>query len=193
MRIFEIPIYVEVKGKKHIVFPQRVSWEGMKKTELDQGSYVFSAQNLLNPVPDAEKKFRVGWLRQWTRMQNQEFTLPKFLKIVICVDPANTTKKKSDHTAMSVHGWDDKQNWYLLDLYRDKLFLEDDRARKVIELHQKWQPMAQNYVPVLYETIGFQVSDKHNLERKQVELNYRFKIIEIKPTSPLLKIAWLPE
>lgn len=142
----------------------------MKK---DQGSYTFSCHNLLNPIAEGDKKFRMEWIRYWD-------VIPDDLVIIIPVDPANTIKKRSDYTAMTVHGFDSKQNWYILDLYRDKLESEDDRALKLFELHKKWKRRSQINPIALYEAVGFQISDKSNIERKQQEQDYYFEVFPMK-------------
>lgn len=173
MIFYEIPIYNVIEGKRYITFPSRVSDSSITAMIKDQGNYTFSCQNLLEPVAEGDKKFKLDWIRYWEE-------IPKALMIAFCIDPANTIKKRSDYTSISVHGWDSRQNWYFLDFFRDKLKSEDDRALKLFELHRKWKPFAQNNPPALYETIGFQVSDKHNIERKQKEFEYFFEVIEMK-------------
>lgn len=173
MKIIQIPIYETIDNKKHIIFKDRVTPELIANMEVRMGSYAFSCSNLLNPVPEADKKFRMAWVLKWKE-------IPPNLKIVICIDPANSKNKSSDYTAITVHGWDEKQNWYILDIYRDKLDLEDDRAKKIIELHKKWSRYSQMLPIVLYETINFQILDKHNLDRKMRSENYFFEIVEMK-------------
>lgn len=172
MKIYEIPIFHESEGKRNIIFPERVSESDLVKMESDHGPYTFSCQYLLNPIPESEKKFVMDWLLYWDE-------LPKFLKILMCVDPANQVKKRSDYSAISVHGWDSHQNWYILDVFRDKFLNEDQRANKVIAMHKKWSKFSQISVKVLYETLGFQILDEHNLQRKMREKEYYFQVIQM--------------
>lgn len=174
MEITEISIYfVDDDGKKYITFPNRITWQGIEDLKVRHGSYNFNGQYLMNPIPEEDQVFDLNWLRYWKHY-------PQGLNIMFCVDPANTAKKRSDYTAISVHGWDRYQNWYVLDLYRDKLAHEAERAKKLFSMHKKWQQRSQTKIPVLYETVGFQILDKHYLDRKMIEDKYFFPIIELK-------------
>ena len=173
MRITDIPVTYEDEDKNHhLMFPERVTMEGLEALKREQGSYHYNSQMMLNPTPEEDQVFRLDWLLYWD-------ILPYDLKIIICVDPANTAKRHSDYTAITVHGWDSNQNWYLLDMYRDKLTSESDRWKKLLSLHKKYQTRSKTRIKVLYETIGFQLLDKHYMERQMKATGYKFPIIEL--------------
>jgi phage terminase large subunit-like protein len=130
---------------------------------------------MLKPLSEDAEKFNDAWLRTY----DDSILPPAMFRIAISVDPASTLKKKADYTSMIVHGWDTKQNWFLLDVFRDRL-PGMSRVNKLIEFHKKWAPFAQSSPKVLYETVGFQTEDKANLERVQHETGYYFPIIGMK-------------
>lgn len=72
--------------------------------------------------------------REWIKYYNK---LPDDLEIKIAVDTASEAKKSSDYTAIAVVGYKDKQ-YYLLDIFRDKLTTTNQIA-SAIQLHcDKW-------------------------------------------------------
>jgi phage terminase large subunit-like protein len=82
----------------------------------EQGSYIFSCQQLLKPVATEDQEFKMEWLRYYDE-------LPPIVRKVLICDPANEKKKDSDFTVMGVVGFDGQNNRYLLDMIRDKLGL----------------------------------------------------------------------
>lgn len=135
------------------------------------GSYTFGSQMLQNPVADDTQGFRREDIRYFDDPENS-----KHMNRYILVDPANEKRKKSDYTAIAVIGLGPDKNLYLLDAYRDKLNL-GQRARLVIDLHQKWKPRA-----VGYEKYG-KDSDIQHIQHIQKEDNYRFDIQELGGTQ----------
>jgi len=65
------------------------------------------------------------------------------------------------------------ENYYLLDFVRDRLSLKE-RARKFIELHQKWDKPLK----VGYEKYG-KDADIDHIQSVQADENYRFEILEL--------------
>lgn len=167
MRINTVPVLIEGNS----AFPERLPVDKISVLKKQLGSYIFSAQMLLNPIAKEDQVFKIEWIKYWDR-------IPDNLIIYIAVDPASTVKKKSDYSAFTVHGFDEKQNWYRLDMYRDKLSA-DQRISQLFRLYKKWQPYSQKPIKVLYETVGFQITDKQNIEREQSKHGLKIKIIEM--------------
>lgn len=103
----------------------------------EQGIYTFSAQMLLNPVSDKDKKFRRDWIQYYDE-------LPKSIRLYQIADPANAKKKKSDWTAMGVIGIDSEGNIYLIDAIHDKFSL-GERYTKYLGLYDKHRPQICGY------------------------------------------------
>ena len=133
------------------------------------GNYVFSAQLLLNPVPDDAQTFQSDWLQYYSVKQDGYLHLNR---IIIC-DPANSKKKYSDWTAIIVVGLGRDENYYVIDIIRDKFNLTE-RANILLELHLKYKPYM-----VYYEQYGM-VSDIHYIQEEQRRQKYRFPIVGIK-------------
>jgi len=132
----------------------------------DMGIYIFSTQMLLNPVKDSMKGFRRDWLL-FHNLKDESG-----LNIYIIVDPANDKKKKSDFTSMIVVGLSVDQNYYVIDIVRDRLSLTE-RGDMLFKLHYKYKPIA-----VGYERYGMQTDTSYLRDRMERE-KYHFNLIEL--------------
>lgn len=147
--------------------PVFLSREALDAKRRKQGPYTFSAQMLLNPTASSLEGFLPEWehfydgVGNWQRMNR-----------VMLVDPAHAKKKDSDYTAIVVWGLAEDENYYLLDIVRDRLNLKQ-RADAVLRLHRKWRPKV-----VGYERYGLQ-ADIEYIKERQKQDNYRFEITEV--------------
>jgi len=147
----------------------------LTKKELElkavkQGAYIFSCQILLNPVANSLQNFKENWLKYyggWSKSYNGN--------IYIIVDPANSKKKTSDYTVMMVIAAADDQNYYLIDMIRDRLNLKE-RTENLFKLVKAYKN--KGLVRVGYEQYGMQADIEH-IREKQDELNYHFQIKEL--------------
>jgi predicted phage terminase large subunit-like protein len=94
------------------------------------------------------------------------------LNVYIIVDPANTKKKRSDYTAIMVVGYGNDDNFYILDMIRDRLTLTE-KARILMELHRQYKPLK-----VGYEVYGLQADIEH-IKYIQQQETYNFHITEL--------------
>ncbi len=143
------------------------SRETLAEKRRDMGPYTFSCQILLDPKADDTQGFRREWLQHYGDVK-KGFGLTKY----ILVDPASSRKDSADYTSMWVIGLSDDENYYVLDMARDRLSLTE-RADKLLTLHRKWKPRE-----VRYEQYGLQADIEHIRDRMDRE-NYRFKIVEV--------------
>lgn len=155
-----------LKGKS-VFLPKDVLMEKYR----DMKARTFNAQMLLNPTPEESSMFRREFLRHWDADTTTN------LNIYIVVDPSNKTKKQTerrrgDFTAMWVVGLGADQNYYVLDIIRDKLNLRE-RAITLFKLHEKWRPIS-----VGYET-GAMSADIEFIKEEMTKVNYRFSIVEL--------------
>jgi phage terminase large subunit-like protein len=91
------------------------------------------------------------------------------MNIYLLVDSASEKKKTSDYTAMEVVGLGTDNNYYTLDLLRDRLNLKE-RGDALFRLHRKWRPLN-----VGYEKYGTMADIEYMQERMERE-GYRFHI-----------------
>lgn len=140
--------------------------ETLKDKIRDMGTYVASCQLFNNPVMEGEETFKEEWLQYWIPRSFER------MNKYILVDPANEKKESSDYTVMAVIGLGADRNYYLIDMIRDKLSLQE-RAQRLFRLHAEYKPLA-----VGYEKYGMQ-SDVAYLKERMEREQYRFQIIEL--------------
>ena len=144
------------------------------------------------PRPDSGGELKKEWLRHYVNKPAKD------QNVYILVDPASEKKKTSDYTAAFVLGLGKDQNYYILDIVRDRLSLTE-RADLLFKWHRLYKPL-----DVGYEKYGMQADIEHMKDRMERE-QYRFNITElggplakndrIRRLIPLFeaKRIWLPE
>lgn len=146
--------------------------EALAKKRRDQGTHIFNCQQLQNPRADASVGFQEGWLRWWHPVHY------KNLSLCIIVDPASgKTRKANDYTTMWVLGRGGDDNWYVIDLVRDRLNLLA-RVKMLIYLHRTYSPKPGC---VFYEQTGMN-ADIEALKHVMDQENYRFDVTPLTPT-----------
>lgn len=156
-------------------FPERFTKTGLEAIRNDpsMGSYEFSCQYQMNPVPPEDQCFRPEWLeREGFFYEPSE--LPKTLKTYVFVDPASQRRKGSDYTAIISLGVSVSGTIYLIDIIRDKLNPEA-RTNLAIATAKR-----RGIKKLHYETIGFQDTDKYIINRKVREQGYYIQVEEMK-------------
>lgn len=147
--------------------PVFLTKEELETKKREQGEYIFNAQMMQDPTANSIQGFKEEWLRFYGGWR------PDLIgNIYILVDPANSKKKSSDYTVMAVIALCDDQNYYLVDLVRDRLNLKK-RCEILFSLVAKYQPIV-----VGYEEYGM-VSDIDYIKEKQDNVNYHFSILKI--------------
>jgi predicted phage terminase large subunit-like protein len=83
---------------------------------------------------------------------------------------------------MIVVGCSPDNNYYLLDIVRDRLN-PTERVETLFQLHRKWNSLSGKPPKVGYEKYGL-MTDTHYIRLKQEQDNYRFQMIELGGTMP---------
>lgn len=155
-------------------YPEKFTKEGFEQIRLKEGSYQYSCQIMLNPIDPANQVFKKEWI-QWYEK------LPEKISSYLFVDPATAKKKKSDYTAMIVLGVDDKMNWYIVDIIRDKLNV-NERVESAWSLAEK-----HGVQKILWEAVGFAETDINMLSEKRKNSTIKFPI-ETVSTQNIAKV-----
>lgn len=148
--------------------------------QRDEGSskekYVFYGQYMQEPAPVGNGEFSKDRI-QFFNPNHESFSCRE-MNIWIFYDPANTKKENADYTAMIVVGLAPDQNYYILDLVRDKLN-PTERVNALIKLHKKWNFKGGKPPRVGVEQYGM-MTDKYYIQKAQEAINYRFGLEELK-------------
>ena len=94
------------------------------------------------------------------------------LTVLLLVDPASGKRETNDFTSIWAVGLGHDNNYYVLDMVRDRLNLTE-RADAVFRLHRKWQP-----IEVRYERYGM-MADIEYLRQEMNRRSYRFALKEV--------------
>lgn len=162
-----------------LLFPARLSREILDQTRLDMSEYHYVGQYLQEPVPAGGGEFLESWLGCYASGAIK----PKEMNICILVDPSggeqmNKKKRKtSDWSVFSVVGLAPDQNYYLLDMVRDRLN-PTERIDTLFMLVRKWAELSGKNPKVGYEKYGM-MADTHYIKEKQKLDAYHFPLIEL--------------
>ena len=157
----------------------RLDREALDKLQMDLTEYNYVGQYLQEPVPVGGGEFKEEWM-QW---YHTGAIKPAQMNIIILVDSAggeelNKRKKKtSDWTVMNVVGLASDNNYYLLDMIRDRLN-PTERIDNLFTLHRKWNALSGKSPKVGYEKYGM-MTDIHYIREKQKQEAYNFGLIEL--------------
>lgn len=147
--------------------PVLLTREQLADKRREMGPYSFSSQLMMNPIADEAQGFKSDWIQYYKQTESASS-----FNSYILVDPANSKKRSSDYTSMWVVGLGQDDNYYVLDIIRDRLNLTE-RADALFSLHKRWKPRG-----VGYEQYGMQ-SDIQHIQDRQARENYRFAITEL--------------
>ncbi len=159
-------IYPATKDGKIDGVPVLMQPERLAEKRREMGPYVYGTQMLLDPKGDSAQGFSADWLRFWPANHYANLN-----KIILC-DPANEKRKGSDYTVFMVIGLGEDENFYVINMIRDRLSLTE-RANVMFQLHRDFRPEF-----VGYEKYGKDADIEHFLDRMERE-NYRFSISEL--------------
>lgn len=147
--------------------PVLLSQETIDKKRQTQGIYVFSSQQLLNPVADTAMGFQLPWVQRGDTDYNGAMAS---LWRYIIVDPAGGKQRKNnDYTTFWVLGRGADGLDRVLDIRRDRMSLTT-RCDTLMELHKLWKPGV-----VGWEEYGMQADIEHIKFVMKLKL-YEFEI-----------------
>jgi len=158
----------------------RLGRKDLDELRQDMTDFNYVAQYLQEPVAAGGGEFRDSWPQYY-----QDGAIkPKTMNICILCDPSsgeaiNKKKQKTgDFTAFVVVGLAPDNNYYLLDMVRDRLN-PTDRVDTLFVLHRKWNELGGKPPKVGYEKYGM-MSDTHYIKEKKKQDAYNFNLIELK-------------
>jgi predicted phage terminase large subunit-like protein len=176
-----------------LLFPSRFTPDVLSNARALLGEYAYAGQYLQEPVPIGGGLIKLEWVQYYA----QGSIKPKTMNLVILIDPAggddDEKKKKdksSDWTAMMVVGLAPDNNYYLLDIIRDRLN-PTERIDILFALHRKWNALTGRAPKVGYEKYSMQ-SDTHYITKKQSLDAYHFPLITVAgPKSKTSRVSRL--
>ncbi len=178
--------YLLKKGRKHvykhtynegeILQEARHGKSKIEELKRDLGSYAFAGQYMQQPVPIGGGMFKRDWIQFYDVNDMEDFSY-RNMNIYILVDPATSKKKNSDFTAIMVVGLANDQNYYVLDMKRER-WNPTERINGLWELHKYWSKKGGKPAKVGYEKYGM-MTDTFFIDEKKKFENYRFPLVEL--------------
>lgn len=149
-------------------FPTRFPKESLENIRKSQGSYVFSAQYLNDPIDDSTAMFKKSYFRYWE-------TLPPNLHRFTLVDPAISQSKGADFSAIITVGMSKNKDIYVMRAERDR-FTPSQLVDKIFRAVEQDKPRL-----VGVELVAFQQILGFNIRQEMQKRNKYFSIKELKP------------
>lgn len=183
---FERKTIIEVNKKKWIceqdsyLHEERIGEDELDAKLQELGMQGFVGQYLQRPSPEGGGEFQRRYVQYYNNF-SRKFT-SHGMNTYILYDPANSKKNKQssdpDYTAMVVVGLAPDNNYYILDLVRDRLN-PTERVNMLFDLHMKWSKLSGKPPRVAIEQYGM-MTDSFYMNKEMDERNYRFPIVEVK-------------
>lgn len=154
-----------------LLWPEWFTPEMVAQAKRDPRNWLALYQQ--KPRPDGGGVFKRDWVMYYDGTPaNIAGGLNKYLLVDPSSGKRSKSKTKNDYTSMWVVGLGQDQNYYVLDMVRDRLNLTG-RAQKLMELHRRWRPRQTRY-----EDYGMQADIEH-IRYVQGQENYRFDITPV--------------
>lgn len=154
-----------------LLFPAKHSREHLKKLYEQLGPYFFSTQYLNDPIPPDDADFKREWFTYYDETDMKGRLMNKFTMI----DPAISTEKTADYTAMVTVGVDELGLIYVLDVFRKRVGTAD-LIEEIFKLYQIYRPIV-----IGLEDVAFQKSLQYSLSEQMRDRNV---FLPIKPLRP---------
>jgi predicted phage terminase large subunit-like protein len=148
---FEFFIRGAVDKDNNPNFPWKLPLSELEVLKRQKDTLEYSAQYLLKPVASENATFKEDYFKYYDVLP--EGTYHKFM----FVDPAATATKRSDYSAMIVVAVNAEDDWYILDIVRDRL-VPSVLERRILKLANKHEPRI-----IGIEAFGFQTYVEKNL------------------------------
>lgn len=191
--ILRLPIYathqhvVKVLDKEWVMPAETYLHEeriGPKELEELSRKRSFQAQYMQAPELSGDREIDLRKIEYYKANAREDEQLrPENMNIVILVDPANSKKDGSDYTAIMVVGLHVDQNYYLLDMKRDRWNMTE-RGNAIIEMVRKWHAKSRK-LPTggrAMPTVGIEkygmMTDGEYLKELQAREDFRFRVVE---------------
>ena len=160
------------RPKGELLWPEWFNNEMVAQAKRDPRNWLALYQQ--KPRPDGGGVFKREWIQYY---DGAPADVASGQNKYLLIDAANGKRKGNDYTAMWVIGLGSDDNYYVLDIVRDRLNLTE-RAALVMQLHRKWKPRQ-----VRYERYGM-MADIQHIKTVQAAENYRFEIVEVAGQTP---------
>ena len=178
--------YVGEWGRGELLFPSKFSWQVLEELKRQKGSTEFNAQYMNNPIDAEDADFRRIWFKYYEDIDTKGLQLNYFTTI----DPAISSEKSADFSAIVTVGVDKENNMYVVNLVREH-FNPKELIDKIIDVYQTYYPISVGIEEVSFQkTLRFFMMDRMRernvfLPLKELKLDTRIsKEMRIRALQP---------
>lgn len=143
--IFKKPAFTGDWGEGDLLFPERLGWDRLERLRRIEGPTHFASQYMLTPILSEDAIFKYDF-RYYDETDLRGIELLTFMT----VDPALSTAKDADQTAMVVISVDNQNNWYIRDIFIGRIG-PLELIQQLFWMDDKWKPKT-----IGIETVAFQ-------------------------------------
>ena len=161
------------------IWKEQHTKESLETIRIQQGSYLFAGQYLLDPVPEIQQEFKRTWIQTFADFPLDINGQLAPLDRAIVVDPITMKKQTStskDRGVVLVGMWDKRKNIYIVDYALYARAKESQLFDAIFKFQDKYQ-----INEVLWEAVAYQAQGAMNLEEVCKSNNRRIKVIQIHP------------
>lgn len=135
--------FEEDNPEQTLLWPERWTYiKLMKKKEemISKGnsSNAFAQEYLNNPISEEDRKFKYQWLWNPNQLINPRELIGLQYNTYCAIDPADSLEDGSDYTGCVVVAIDSNDNWYILDISRQRRNITS-KLDLTFEMWDKWR------------------------------------------------------
>ncbi len=160
-------------------FPELLNKEKLKELRGLQGSYVFSAFYLNDPVDEESALIKKEQIKYYGPGEARQ--LPKNLNIFSLCDPAISQEEAADESTIVTVGVDDNNDWYVLETRTDK-WTVGELIEQLFVVHSQWKP-----ITMTIETIGQAQGLMTPIHDEENRRKHYLPLVEIKSRGMITK------
>lgn len=172
--VLTLPAWDDNEAPTQALWPESYPIERLKQIKNTLPPRDWEALYMQRPRAGTGATFKRGWLNFYDGQVQH-----KGMYRLMLVDPATSQPNRvnNDYTSMWVIGLGEDENYYVLDMVRDRLNLTE-RTEAVFRLHRKWKPGQ-----VRYERYGM-MADVEHIKNEMNRRSYRFSLQEVGGSTP---------
>lgn len=161
------------EGEETPLWPHKHSLQRLHDKRKNNGM-VFAGQMMQEPVPEGGAMFKKDWLRYYTA--SADLSWKGFIPYIL-VDTSKGETLDSDYTAMIVVCTGSDENYYVVDIIRDRLNVTQ-RVEAAFTLHERWKAKTGIAPKIGYEEVGM-MDDIFHLRKEMESRRYNMNLVKL--------------
>jgi len=163
----KIDVYIRgaYKDDGKLYFPELLNEEKLKELRGLQGSYIFSAFYLNDPVDESSALIKKSQIKYYGE---GDATLPGNLNVFSVCDPAVSQAETADESSIITVGVDTDNNWWILET-RSGQWTTYELIEQLFAVHAQWKPITMT-LEVIGQAQGIMLPIHDEEDRRKIYL-----------------------